>query len=102
MQNGSWTIERCGHGEVAALAAALGIHEITASVLVRRGLGDVAAARAFLEGEHPPHDPLLLGDTAVAVERIRAAIAAGRRICVHGDYDVDGICATALAVLVLS
>ncbi|HET9507615.1 MAG TPA: single-stranded-DNA-specific exonuclease RecJ [Gaiellaceae bacterium] len=101
MQNGSWTIERCGHGEVAALAAALGIHEITASVLVRRGLGDVAAARAFLEGEHPPHDPLLLGDTAVAVERIRAAIAAGRRICVHGDYDVDGICATALAVLVL-
>ena len=38
---------------------------------------------------------------AVAVERIRAAIAAGTRICVHGDYDVDGICATALAVLTL-
>jgi single-stranded-DNA-specific exonuclease len=37
----------------------------------------------------------------VAVERIRAAIADGRRICVHGDYDVDGICATALAVLLL-
>ena len=36
-----------------------------------------------------------------AVERIRAAIAAGERICVHGDYDVDGICATALAVLAL-
>ena len=38
---------------------------------------------------------------AVAVDRIRAAIAAGKRICVHGDYDVDGICATALAVLTL-
>ena len=38
---------------------------------------------------------------AEAVERIRAAIAAGKRICVHGDYDVDGICATALAVLTL-
>jgi single-stranded-DNA-specific exonuclease len=38
---------------------------------------------------------------AGAVEQIRAAIAAGRRICVHGDYDVDGICATVLAVLVL-
>ena len=38
---------------------------------------------------------------AEAVERIRAAIAAGTRICVHGDYDVDGICATALAVLTL-
>ena len=38
---------------------------------------------------------------AAAVERIRAAIASGTRICVHGDYDVDGICATALAVLFL-
>ena len=38
---------------------------------------------------------------AVAVDRIRAAIAGGKRICVHGDYDVDGICATALAVLTL-
>src|SRR5437868_5852380 len=37
----------------------------------------------------------------VAVESIRAAIAGGRRICVHGDYDADGICATALAVLIL-
>jgi single-stranded-DNA-specific exonuclease len=36
-----------------------------------------------------------------AVERIRSAIAAGERICVHGDYDVDGISATAVAVLVL-
>ena len=38
---------------------------------------------------------------AEAVEKIRAAIAAGQRICVHGDYDVDGICATSLAVLTL-
>src|SRR5207302_2842027 len=47
------------------------------------------------------HDPFLLGDMDAAVERIRAAIDAGRRICVHGDYDVDGICATVLALLVL-
>ena len=38
---------------------------------------------------------------AAACDSIRAAIAAGKRICVHGDYDVDGICATALAVLIL-
>src|SRR5688500_20191600 len=38
---------------------------------------------------------------ATAAERIHAAIAAGHRICVHGDYDVDGICATALAMLLL-
>jgi single-stranded-DNA-specific exonuclease len=49
----------------------------------------------------PGHDPNLLGDMEVAVQRIRAAVAGGKRICVHGDYDVDGICATALAVLFL-
>src|SRR5438876_8976 len=87
--------------ESSVLAKGLGISEITASVLVRRGYGDPDEARAFLAGEQPLHDPFLLGDMRVAVERIRAAIAGGRRICVHGDYDADGICATALAVLVL-
>jgi single-stranded-DNA-specific exonuclease len=58
-------------------------------------------ARAFLAGEQPLHDPFLLGDMDEAVQRIQTAIAAGKRICVHGDYDVDGICATVLAVLVL-
>jgi single-stranded-DNA-specific exonuclease len=38
---------------------------------------------------------------AAACERIRSAVTAGTRICVHGDYDVDGIAATALAVLLL-
>ena len=101
MVEGSWEIRPCAYGEVAALAGEFGIGEVTASVLVRRGYADPGAARAFLEGEQPPHDPLLLGDMAVAVEKIRAAIAAGTQICVHGDYDVDGICATALAVLTL-
>src|SRR6478736_8733698 len=101
MFEGTWTISPCPHRQAGDLAQALGLSEITAGVLVRRGYGDPEIARAFLAGEQPLHDPLLLGDMAVAVERIRAAIAAGKRICVHGDYDVDGICATVLAVLVL-
>jgi single-stranded-DNA-specific exonuclease len=101
MSEGIWTIRPCPHRQASALAKALGLSEITASVLVRRGYGDPDEARAFLAGEQPLHDPFLLGDMAVAVERIRSAIGAGRRICVHGDYDVDGICATVLAVLVL-
>src|SRR5213080_3119094 len=101
MSEGIWTIRPCPHRQASALSKELGLSEITASVLVRRGYGDPEVARAFLDGEQPLHDPFLLGDMAVAVERIRAAIAEGRRICVHGDYDVDGICATALAVLVL-
>ncbi len=98
---GTWTIAPVGLEQAAALAAELGISEVTASVLVRRGYETPAAARTFLDAELPGHDPLLLGDMAAAVERIRGAIDAGARICVHGDYDVDGICATALAVLLL-
>ena len=101
MSEGIWTIRPCPHRQASGLARELGLSEITASVLVRRGYGDPEVARAFLAGEQPLHDPFLLGDMAGAVERIRTAIAAGKRICVHGDYDVDGICATVLAVLVL-
>jgi single-stranded-DNA-specific exonuclease len=101
MRDGSWTIEPCAFTDVKRLAEALEVSETTASILVRRGFRDVEAARTFLDGELEPHDPFLLGDMQDAVDRIRAAIAAGKRICVHGDYDVDGICATALAVLVL-
>ena len=98
---GAWTIEPQDATAAAALARELGLNEITASVLVRRGYADPESARRFLDAELPGHDPLLLGDMALAVERIRAAIEAGKRICVHGDYDVDGICATALAILML-
>ncbi|MHB1243619.1 MAG: single-stranded-DNA-specific exonuclease RecJ [Gaiellaceae bacterium] len=101
MRDGTWTIEPCDYADVKTLADALEVGEVTASILARRGYRDVEAARAFVTGEIEPHDPFLLGDMAAAVERIRAAIAAGERICVHGDYDVDGICATALAVLTL-
>nr|MDP9491072.1 DHH family phosphoesterase [Actinomycetota bacterium] len=101
MHEGTWTITSCPHRESARLAQELGISETTARVLVRRGYGDAATARSFLAGTDPGHDPGLLGDMDAACERIRAAIASKQRICVHGDYDADGICATALAVLIL-
>ncbi len=101
MVEGTWTIPSCDPRQAAVLAGELGVSETTASVLVRRGYADPSAAGAFMAGELPGHDPFALGDMRRACDRIRAAIAAGSRICVHGDYDVDGICATALAVLVL-
>src|SRR5437588_189218 len=101
MQQGTWTIRPCPHRESSLLARELGLSEITASVLVRRGYGDPDEARAFLAGEQPLHGPFLLGDMAAACEAIRGAVDAGKPICVHGDYDADGICATALAVLTL-
>ena len=101
MASGTWQLAPCPHRDVDALAAALELDEITASVLVRRGYDGVDEARRFLDGALPGHDPLLLGDMRQAVETIVAAVDAGARICVHGDYDADGICATALAVLLL-
>jgi single-stranded-DNA-specific exonuclease len=101
VNEGTWTIEPCARDAVATLARELSISPTTAAVLVRRGYGEVACARAFLEGALPAHDPLSLGDMAAACDAIRTAVADGRRICVHGDYDADGICATALAVLIL-
>jgi len=101
MHEGTWTITSCPHRESAQLARELGISETTARVLVRRGYDDTASARSFLAGADPGHDPRLLGDMELACERIRAAIESKKRICVHGDYDADGVCATALAVLVL-
>ena len=97
----SWKVEPVAFPEVTELMAALDVSETLATVLVRRGLGDPSAARAFLEPEGISHDPLLLGDMTPAVERLRRAVERNERICVHGDYDVDGICSTALAVLTL-
>jgi single-stranded-DNA-specific exonuclease len=101
MHEGTWTLRPCPYEVQAELASSLGVSELTAGVLVRRGFSDPASAAAFLAGELPPHDPFLLGDMREACERIRAAVADGKRICVHGDYDVDGISATALAVHLL-
>ena len=102
MSDRQWRLRaQAAHEEVDALARELGLASTTAAVLIRRGYGDVESARAFLDAELPRHDPFLLGDMAAACDAIRAAIAAGKRICVHGDYDADGVCATALGVLVL-
>jgi single-stranded-DNA-specific exonuclease len=83
-----------------ALERELGIGHVLSQVLVRRGLGDPAAARAFLAADER-HDPRAFTGIDAALEAIRGAIAAGRRITVHGDYDVDGVCATAIMVRAL-
>ena len=82
---------------VRELAAALTLPETVCSVLAVRGITAVEDAKRFLRPrlEHL-HDPALLADGARAAERIVAAIRGGEKILVHGDYDVDGICATAL------
>jgi single-stranded-DNA-specific exonuclease len=73
-----------------------------AHALVNRGVDDVEAAHRYLEPALADlHDPFLLRDLDVAAQRIQRALAAGERIFIHGDYDVDGITATFLLYSVL-
>ena len=68
-----------------------------AALLARRGLVDDAAITAFLHPESQKlPDPFTLSDMDRAVARIGTAIETGERICVYGDYDTDGVCATAI------
>jgi single-stranded-DNA-specific exonuclease len=94
------TLAPCDPAAVEQLREALGISRTFAQVLVRRGLAEPAAARAFLSAEEGLDAGAFAGmDAAVAL--ILHHLAAGSRITVHGDYDVDGVCATALLVRAL-
>jgi single-stranded-DNA-specific exonuclease len=80
-----------------ALSEALGIGRPAARVLVHRGLAGPEAARRFLAPAFEDlYDSLLMRDMAVAVERLRRAIAAGEKILIYGDYDVDGAASVVL------
>ncbi len=86
-----------------SLSAALNLPTPLSRILVLRGQRDVEEARAFLkprlEGLHAPWG---LAGLADAVDRIVRAVRAGEGILVHGDYDVDGICSTALLTRTLA
>ncbi len=88
------------YAEARAVGDALGLSLPVAVTLVRRGYRTPEAARAFLAAEesHPP-EAFRGMDEVVAV--VSMAIEAGERITVHGDFDVDGVCATALMISTL-
>lgn len=68
-------------------------------ILFNRGFADDASARAFLRGEPIVNtDPFQMTDMHAAVDRIQFAVKSNEPIAVYGDYDVDGVTATALLV----
>lgn len=87
---------------VNALAEALHLPHAICRLLVQRGFADIDGAKRYLRpGLDQLHDPLLFTGMDVAVARLLRAIRNGERILVHGDYDVDGICSTALLLRAL-
>jgi single-stranded-DNA-specific exonuclease len=93
-------IAPCPSADADRLKRELGVSGPLAQVLVRRGFAEPASARAFLaaEDEHPP---TAFAGIAGAVTPILEAVKSGERITIHGDYDVDGVCSTAVLVRAL-
>lgn len=82
---------------VATLAAHLGLGRAAAEILARRGFTSPEEAERFLAASWSEvHDPFLLPDLEEAALRLAAAIEAGDRVVVHGDYDADGVSGAAL------
>jgi single-stranded-DNA-specific exonuclease len=85
---------------VELLERELGASRVLAQVLARRGLSDPSSAREFLEAEEA-HPPSAFRGIAAAVELVLGHLARGSAITVHGDYDCDGVCSTAILVSAL-
>lgn len=79
----------------AVLAAQQKENALLAGILAARGITDPAEALTLLAGEEELSDPALLTDMDAACQRIWQAIDNGETIAVFGDYDVDGVTATA-------
>ena len=79
------------------LAQELGISPILGQLLVQRGITKAVDAKKFFRPQLPDlHDPFLMNDMDIAVERLNKAMGKKERILIYGDYDVDGTTAVAL------
>jgi single-stranded-DNA-specific exonuclease len=100
MQSIRFELAPCPPGAVADLRGELGVSDTLAQALVRRGHHTTGAAAAFLAAEEE-YAPQAFAGIADAVALILEHARAGLRITIHGDYDVDGICSTAILVRTL-
>lgn len=88
---------------VDAISSSLGFGTFESKILVLRGIDNYQKAREFFKPNlNDIHNPFLMKDMQIAVDRIATAIENGEKIMVYGDYDVDGTTAVALMYLYLS
>jgi single-stranded-DNA-specific exonuclease len=97
-----WVLPGTSSADVEALTSTLALHPLAAQVLVHRGYTTAESASAFLADRLTDlPDPFLMKGMAKAVERICDALRERQLITLYGDYDVDGVCSTALLALFL-
>ncbi len=92
-----WTVSECDKDLAAQIAEDFSVDPLTAYILVSRGITDYDEIEEFLDPSAPLMiDPFSFADMDKAVRRIQLAIDDFQKIAVFGDYDADGITATAL------
>lgn len=96
-----WTPTEADPMALGRVASSIDTSREIARMLVGRGLTDEAEARAFLEGDLDGiwRDPEEIPGLTEAADTVAAAVTAGRRILVFGDFDVDGVTAAAVTAL---
>ncbi len=94
-----WRLREADENAVLSLAREGELPALLARLLVNRGIPDAAGADRFLNATLAAcHDPFLLSGMTAAVARLIVARQEQEMVCVYGDYDVDGITATALLI----
>jgi single-stranded-DNA-specific exonuclease len=93
-----WVIKEQGDASlIKSLAKELNVSLNIANLLVQRGITSFEEAKYFFRPELSSlHDPFLMKDMDLAIDRIKKAITSNEKILVYGDYDVDGTSAVAL------
>ncbi len=96
--NKKWEFFNSDKGKIDELITKFGMSELLATVLVNRGIVDEDEIKIFLNPTRSDfHDPYLMPDMEIAVNRIIKAIENNEKVMIYGDYDVDGI--TSITVL---
>lgn len=94
----NWVIKAQGDEDlIASLSSQLTITRPLAQLLIQRGISSFDEAKAFFRPELKNlHDPFLMKDMNLAIQRIHDAIHSGEKVMIYGDYDVDGTTAVSL------
>ncbi|QPC47015.1 single-stranded-DNA-specific exonuclease RecJ [Mangrovibacillus cuniculi] len=96
-----WKLDSVDESTVAHLVEELKCSPLLATLYVQRGLTTKEQVQTFLQTTGEGHDPYLLKNMDIAIERIHQAIDDGERILVYGDYDADGVTSTTVMVTAL-
>jgi len=101
-ENVRWLLPEASEGSALSLSHALQLHPLSARVLVGRGYDTPDAAARFLSDKLADlPDPMTMKGMPQTVDRLCRALREKQKITLYGDYDVDGVCSTALLSLFL-